>query len=298
MEIEQAPRRPKTDELPLVRNYSSYREFVRDWFNYKKSLRSGFSYRQFSSRLGLKSPNFMQLVLAGERNLSDELAEKLSELMNLKGAQKNYFLALVHYEQARNPEEKAKLEKLLLAEKRKMVTTQIEKLRAEVLSSWHHMLVRELVFLPNFEPSGEFISRALSGLITPEEGEASIQTLLALELIKMDESGRYQASNLAVDTGDFVFERSLIQESHSQTLKTWGRNLARLNTDEQELGILHIPINSEKIPELRTRIRRFQDELIGWLCEEKNPDRVVQVGTYLIPFAKVAAPNNSADENE
>lgn len=287
MEIEQAPKTQKTDELPLVRNYSSYREFVRDWFNYKKSLRSGFSYRQFSSRLGLRSPNFMQLVLAGERNLSNELAEKLSELMNLKGAQKNYFLALVHFEQAKVPEEKAKFEKLVLAEKRKMVTTQIEKLRVEVLSHWYHMLVRELVFLPNFEASGEFISRALSGLITPEEGEASFQMLLTSGFLKIDENGKYVAADLAVDTGDFVFARSLMQNSHAETLKTWGKNLSKLHPNEQELGILHIPINSEKIPELRARIRRFQDELIGWLCEEKNPDRVVQVGTYLIPFEKI-----------
>ncbi len=287
MEIEKPfPTRSEkpSDEIPLVRNYLSYRTFLCDWFEFKKRHRAGFSYRRFSAVLGLKSPNFMQLVLAGERNLSEELAKKVCEQLGLKGSQKNYFLAIVGYEQAKSQEEKLKFEKLLLIEKRKMVTTHVEKLKTEILSRWYHMLVRELVFLPNFEPSGEFISSALNGLISEQEAEVSIRMLIESGFIEKGENGKYQAKEAALDTGDFIFKRALMQENHSQTLQIWGKNLKDLNTHEQELGLLHIPINSEKIPELRDRIRKFQDEIIGWLCEEKNPDRVVQLGTYLIPY--------------
>lgn len=285
MEIEKLT--PAEASLPLVRNYTSCRAYIRDWFEFKKKHRSGFSYRRFSAVLGLKSPNFMQLVLAGERNISDDLAIKLCEQLGLKGSQKNYFLAMVQYEQAKSSEEREKFEKILLAEKRKMVTSHVDKMKTEILSRWYHMLVRELVFLPNFEPSGEFISSALNGLISVQEAETSFRMLLESGFIERASDGKYVPKDAALDTGDFVFQRDLVREAHSQTLVAWGKNLKELNSNEQELGLLHIPIASEKIPELRERIRKFQDEIIGWLCEEKNPDRVVQLGTYLVPFDKM-----------
>lgn len=104
------------------------------------------------------------------------------------------------------------------------------------------------------------------------------------ELIAQDANGKWLSTEKVLDTGDTTFGRSAMAEHHMATLKMWSENLARFSVTEQELGLLHIPIASGKIPELRQRIRDFQDELIGWLMSESNPDRVVQVGTYLIPF--------------
>jgi hypothetical protein len=52
------------------------------------------------------------------------------------------------------------------------------------------------------------------------------------------------------------------------------------------LGLLHIPIHKNKLPEFKRRIRQFQDEIIGWLQDEKEPTQVAQLGTYLIPVTK------------
>ena len=49
-----------------------------------------------------------------------------------------------------------------------------------------------------------------------------------------------------------------------------------------ERGLLNIPISGTRLEALRERIRAFQDELIGWLQDEREPDRVVQLGLYLI----------------
>jgi len=272
------------DEFPLVRKYSTYREFIRDWSEYKKKQRPGFSYRRFSALLGLKSPNFMQLVILGERNLSDELSAKMCRVMGLKGAQRAYFMALVHFEQARSNEDKERAEKQLLVATKKLVTNPIDKVRDQVVSEWYHMLVRELVLLPSFEPNGEYIAERLNHLITPEEAERSFRMLVQLGMIVQGLDGRFRPEDVAIDTGDYIFSRDQMEKHHGETLVTWGKNLSRLSPKEQELGLLHIPISSDKIPELRERIRKFQDEIVGWLCEETNGDRVVQLGTYMIPF--------------
>ena len=269
---------------PRVRDFQDYRKFVHNWFLFKKSLRSGFSYRQFSSMLGLKSPNYLQLVIQGERNLSDDLAEKFAVLAKLSEGDRIYFCALVRLAHAATDQIAQEAVKQMLVARKKMTTTYLEKVKTEILSHWHHMLVREAVGLKDFEPSGEYISKKLSGLVTPSQAEASLQLLLSAELLVRDQNGKLKAADTVLDTGDGIFSYQMMQQTHGETLKVWGENLARLNPKEQELGLIHIPIASEKIPELRKRIRQFQDEVIGWLESETEADRLVQLGTYLIPF--------------
>jgi uncharacterized protein (TIGR02147 family) len=234
--------------------------------------------------LGLKSPNFLQLVISGQRNLSLEMAARLARLMHLTQPERAYFLSLMQIEIAKGNEAKAEAERDRQIALRKLVSSPLTRLQEKVFSRWHHMLVRELVFLKDFEPSGEYISRHLNGLLSPVEGEESLQLLLKLGFLKHGKNGKLEAAEPVIDTGDSTFTHTCMQKHHGETLVTWGKNLAKLNSAEQELGLLHIPIASEKMPELKTRIRRFQDEIIGWLQSETNADRVVQLGTYLIPF--------------
>lgn len=269
---------------PELPRYQSYRIFLADWFAHKKSLRPGFSYRRFSGLLGLKSPNFLQLVISGQRNLSPELASKLAKTLHFSPAEKSYFVALVRLESARCKSELEEAEKLRRISRRKLLNGPVSQVQERIFMRWHHMLVRELVFLPDFEPSGEYISQQLGGLLTPSEAEESFKLLLRGGFLRREPGGKYRPSEPLVDSGDAVFTHEFMQKHHGETLAVWGKNLAKLPAKNQELGLLHIPIAAEKIPELRRRIRKFQDEIIGWLEAEQNPDQVVQLGTYLISF--------------
>ncbi len=282
MEVEKAFSGPIT--FPSIRDYQEYRKFLKDWFYFKKSLRRGFSYRQFSSLLGLKSPNYLQLVIQGDRNLSEPLADRFAKLAKLSEGDRLYFSALVRLANAKDEGAVKQAEKQILVARKKMTTSYLEKVKTEILSHWYHMLVRESVALKDFEPSGEYISRKLSGLISPEQAEASLQLLVVAGLLNKGPEGRLYAVDQVLDTGDGIFSFQMMHKTHGETLMEWGRNLSQLNPKEQELGLIHIPISSQKIPELRKRIRQFQDEIIGWLGNEDEADRLVQLGTYLIPF--------------
>jgi uncharacterized protein (TIGR02147 family) len=270
---------------PELKGYQSYRAFLKDWYEFKKGLRPGFSYRRFSQILGLKSPNFLQLVISNQRNLSLPLAAKFCRLNHFSAPERAYFLALVQFEDAGSEKDKTEAEKSRRIALRKLITNPMAKDQEEVFSRWHHMLVRELVFLPDFEPSGNYISRRLSGLLTPEEAEESLAMLKRSGFLVV-RNGRLVPAEPVLDSGNSVFTHEQMQRHHGETLVKWGKNLEKLDPPNQELGLLHIPISSDKIGELKKRIRRFQDEIIGWLESEPNPDRVVQLGTYLIPFEK------------
>jgi uncharacterized protein (TIGR02147 family) len=61
-----------------VFEYLDYRAFLRDIYLAKKAERRGFSFRAFSRRANLRSPNYLKLVMDGERNLSRAMAERFA----------------------------------------------------------------------------------------------------------------------------------------------------------------------------------------------------------------------------
>src|SRR5437868_3603521 len=89
---------------PQILSYRNYRQFISDSYHFKKSLRAGFSFRRFSQMVGIRSPNYLQLVIQGKRNLSSEMAERVAKTLSLLGQEKRYFVALVALENAKGEE--------------------------------------------------------------------------------------------------------------------------------------------------------------------------------------------------
>jgi len=273
---------------PEVAQYKCYRTFLHDFFNYKKSLRSGFSYRQFAGLVGLKSPNYLQLVIQGKRNLTETTGERLAEALKLKKNEIRYFVALINLENAETPEERQKAEKNIFAASTKLRSRVMSEDQHEVLAQWYHLLVRELVFLQDFEPSGEYIARKLKNVISEEQAEESFRLLLRTRYISVID-GKYSATDPILDTGMDIFNHPFMQEVHAKMLRTWAEKIDHLGYREQELSVLNIPLPKHKIPELQEKIRRFQDEIIGWaeaVQKQADTNEIVQLGTYLMSYAE------------
>lgn len=270
--------------FPLIEQYRDYRKFLSDYYAYKKTQRTGFSFRQFAQKSGLKSPNYLQLVMKGERNLSEELADAVACAMNLSVSQKKYFVSLVRQENAKTDDELAKAKEESLVSLKKLVAKYIHKEKEKVLTDWHYLLIRELVVLPDFEPTGSYISQKLQNLISPEAGELALRILLDAGFLKADGSV-WTIVDPILDTGDTLFTDDLIKKYHSKNLKIWSENLELWDSKDLELGVLNLSLPASKIPELKEKIRDFQDQILGWLQYETKNDSVVQVGVYMIPHA-------------
>jgi uncharacterized protein (TIGR02147 family) len=269
---------------PRVVDYQDYREFLQAFYTYKKKANKSFSYRKFSQISGIKSSNFLMLVMQKRRNLSAKIATPVAKAMKLSRAESAYFVSLVKLEQAKDGEDREKFDREKKIAVRKIMTKILPTEKHRYLSTWYYPLVRELAFLPHFRPEAQWVSDKLQKMITIDQAEKAIKLLIDLGLWKINR-GKIEVHDLVLDTGDDspVFRADVVVPIHNDTLMAWTKILDRIPAEERELGLIHIPINSEKIPELKKRILRFQDELIGWLQDEKNPTQVVQVGTYLVP---------------
>lgn len=271
--------------VPRVGEYQDYRRFLGDFFDYKKSLKKGFSYRRFSQLCGLKSPNYLQLVIRGQRTLTVDTAKSVAKAVKLDAAETKYFLAMVRRESAFSAEDMRQAEKDLFRAVRGLKQNFVDPAEHKIFESWHYFAVRELALLKDFEPGGEYISSRLSGLITPAQAEDVLKYLIDRGYL-VNDGGRYQPKDPVLDCGNDLFMHAQMQKFHRSVLETWARNLEKLDSKRQELGLLNIPVPQEKIPELRRKMRQFQDEVIGWVQSFEGNDTLVQLGTYLMVFEK------------
>ena len=270
-------------EINSILQHTDYRGYLRSFFAARKRTNPRFSFRGFSLLVGFKSPNYLQMILDGQRNLSLETAAEMAPRLKLSPGERDYFLALVKHANAHNENEREEAERARLVALKKIVSRDIPAAKKEIFSRWHHLLVRELFLLPGAQKSPEWIVTKLGGIISGAEAAHSLEILCKCGFLTPTEDS-YLPSEPVLDTDDTKMQGAYMREFHAQTLRMWAQNLDVLPPREQELGVLNIPISLGKIPELRRRIRRFQDEIIGFVQDEGEADRVVQLGTYLIAF--------------
>jgi uncharacterized protein (TIGR02147 family) len=93
-------------ETGAIYLYSDFRQFLRDYHAYHKANTRGHSFRAFAKAAGFSSPNFIKLVMDGEKNLAGESAVHLAGAMGLDAAASAYFQDLVAFSQARDVDAK------------------------------------------------------------------------------------------------------------------------------------------------------------------------------------------------
>jgi uncharacterized protein (TIGR02147 family) len=279
---------------PDVTAYTCYRRLLDDHFQAKRARRPGLTHRRFAGLAGFKSPNYLQLVINGQRNLSPEAAPRVGQALGLSPAEVGYFVALVFSSGARTEHERQSADKSLHAARRELTTKRLVAAQRDVLGKWHHLVIRELASLPDFEESGAWISARLGGRVDAPMAEESLALLVRAGLLSRSSSGRLAATDPVVDTGDDYckdaspgHERTIL-ELHLQVLTLWGALIKTLAPSERDLSFLNLPLDAARLPELKERIRAFEDDIIGWAQQHTHPTEVYQLGFSLFPLTRSA----------
>jgi uncharacterized protein (TIGR02147 family) len=273
-------------ELAPIGSFKNYRDYLRALYAAKKLSNARFSFRRFASVAGFRSPNYLQMILDGKRNLSSDTAVTLASRLKLPGGEREYFVALVKLENASNDNERNAAERARLVALKRILTKDIPAAQKEVFGRWFYLLVRELFLIPGAKADARWVRARLGDCISEAEAEHALDVLRRTGFLVATASG-LKPTEPVMETNELELQAALMRDFHAETLKVWSQNLEKLGPRDQELGVLNIPLNSSKLPELRRRIRQFQDEIIGWVQDETEADRVVQLGTYMIPFPKV-----------
>ncbi len=271
--------------MPNIYSYINYRTYLKDWYEEKKAANPKFSYRVMARLAGFASPNFLKLVMMGQRNLSKDGIGKVSEALHLKVKDDKFFETLVQFNQCQTREEKEQFYNQLCLFKAFSSIQKIETDSYEYLSSWYHVAIREIIALPDFKEDPAWIVKRLRKLVSEKEVKKSLAILLDLGLIERDESGALKQTSKNLATEPEVLDLS-IANFHDNMIALAADSI---DTDPgtRDISSVTVPIDHKTYQEARRRIQDFRKELNVLLSSCKSPDAVYQINFQIFGLTDV-----------
>ena len=274
--------------------YLDYREFLRDLYARKKATDRGFSHRAFSKRAGLRSTNYLHLVMQGKRNLSPEMAVSFARGCGLVENEATYFCELVTFTQANTTDERNQAYDRLARHRQFRSVHQLGVAQAAYHSSWYMPAIRELAQREDFRGEDPaWIARTLEPAISPLEARSALATLLELGLLAKDESGRIRQADELVTTGPGPLGHHVVNY-HRAMLARASEAIDRIPREEREISSVTLCVSHDTLLRLKARIREFRRELLQLAELEGEPERVVQINFQLFPLSKKEDPKDAS----
>ncbi len=289
------PKKPATAQrCPIdVFRYHDYRAFLSDFYAAKKRRGRGFSYRAFSRAAGLGAPNYLKLVISGQRNLTSAMAERFAATCGLGREASDYFVTLVAFNQANNTDDRNQHYQRLTSFRRYRRAQKLELAEAAYHSTWYLPAIRELCLSEHFRQDAEWIAASMWPPIKPAEARAALDTLLELGLLQRDESGKLRPKARVVSTGAQTAGMHL-RNYHAEMMAHATAAMENVPAAQRDISSITMCVDPKVLPDLKDRIARFRRELVE-LCESgTRASQVVQINLQLFPLTHDVNPTTPA----
>lgn len=278
-----------------VFDYVDYRLFLREHYLAQKAHSRAFSHRAFSRRAGLRSSNYLSLVMKGARDLSSEMAPRFARACGLTKGEADFFCELVAYGQAKSTEEKQRAQERLARFRQFRAAHRLLDEQTAYHANWYMPAIRELVSLPSFREEPKWIASHLEPTIGERQAQEALETLQRLGLLVRDARGRLRQAQALLTTGSgplghqiFVYHQAMIDLAK--------RALDELPREDRDISSLTLALSADALPLLKRRLAELRQELLQLAELERAPERVVQLNLQLFPLSRRASPSAASVE--
>jgi uncharacterized protein (TIGR02147 family) len=241
------------------------------------------SLRAFSRRVGLRSPNYLKLVMDGDRNLTPELALRFAEACGLSGDAVDYFCTLVLFNQAKSAKERDLHYGRIKSFRRYRDTHKLDLAQAAYHAEWYIPAIRELVVRADFVDDPKWIAKALLPAISAPQARKALAVLCELGLLVRDARGRLVQTEPLVGTGQGPLGHH-VARFHRTMMQLAAESLDRVPREDREIGALTLCISDAQMRALKRDLERFEQELLQRYGAE-DAERVVQVNFQMFPLS-------------
>jgi uncharacterized protein (TIGR02147 family) len=274
------------DWAPDIFVYSDYRKFLADYYAAAKEHHPAFSYRYFARRAGYTSPNFLKLVIDGQRNLSSDSVDKFARALKLTPSERRFFGRLVAFNQAETQDEKNQAWERVSASHRFRKARRLDRAYFEYLSRWYNPAIREMAARADFREDPQWIAQQLVPPIQPSQAQACLELLLELGLLVRDDTGRLQRGQPSLTTGHEVTGLG-IRNYHAQMLERARESMTLVPADKRDISALTVCVQPGTVPELKRRIHEFREVMLDRCDRDEDGRAVYQLTIQLFPLTKV-----------
>lgn len=271
--------------LPFIFKYICYRSFLSDYYRWHKLNTSGYSYRAMAESLGFSSPNFLKLVIDGERNLGKESLEKVTRGMSFNKLETEYFSYLVSFAQAKNTLDKNYYYSLLAAIRSNSNTASVAPEQYEFFSKWYHPAIRELVAGMRHPLDYDALSNTLRNKVSVSLVKKSVALLICLDLLRINQDNHYEHASPVINIEN-EFKTFAVRNYHKDIL-----DIARIAIDEieplqRENSHAIIKTSQEGFLKIKKRIQDFKEEILQLAADDQSSNNIYHVNLQLYPITK------------
>ncbi len=270
---------------PSIFQYSDYRAFLRDHFAYLKATNASYSFRTFSRLAGFSSPNFLQLVYDGKRNLSHESVERVAGAFRLTKSETSFLDSLVRFNQAYTTEEKNEQFERMLQHRQYRKIRMIVPDQFEYYSKPYHIALRELVDTADFREDPHWIAERLRHQVSEKEVREGIELLLKLGFLRRV-NGKLSLAESSMSTSPEVSSLA-VSNYHKEMLRMADEALDSVAATDRDISSVTVAVSSQQMKELKRRVTEFRNSLLSWLDSSKeNKNEVLQINLQVFPLSR------------
>lgn len=268
-----------------IYSYTNFRKLLEDYYEQEKEKApEKFSFRFFARRAGFSSPNFLQLVMKGKRNLGHESIHRFARVMGLNKRETHFFESLVLFNQSSDPKERTMALEKVISFREYRNSKKLFAKQYEYFSRWYYPVIREMVNLKDFRPDAIWIARRLKPSITSIEAGQALRCLEQLKLISRDSKGSLRQTDQNLKTEEEIASTALMK-FHQEMI---GHGLASLNqpSAEREISSLTMSLSSNQFQQVKQKIREFHGEIQKLIASDGggDPDKICQLNFQLFPL--------------
>lgn len=271
--------------LPNIFEYIDYRRWLGDVYQAARAENPAFSYRWFARRAGYSSPNFLKLVIDGQRNLSDDSVARFASVLELDDAERRFFTDLVAFAQADDADDRNAAWDRIASSRRFRSARRIDRDWVEYLSRWYYPVIREMAARPDFSDDPAWIASRVLPAITTAQAREAIELLVGLGLIVRNDDGRWSRGEPSITTGHEV-RGFAAGNYHRQMLERAAAAIDLVERERRDLSALTVCVSPETAAEVKRRIHAFRESILE-LCD-RDPDGsvVYQLNIQLFPLTR------------
>ena len=258
---------PEIISGPNLDDYMDFRKFLADWYQYrrelsKKDLRP-YSYSVFSAAANIKSPNYLKMIIEGQRNLSEDMILKFAKALGFHKDQADEFRLLALFGQATDPAERNFFLKEL-SEFRvllKLRTGEIDKKMMDKVPGWIGWILYSMMDQEGVEFKAEKLRELLRGKASADEIQEAMQLLINSGEVSQDaETGKLTKLRNLIDTPDDI-PVALVRKLQSQLMYLGLESLYQDSPTEREFGALTLALTKAEFEELKFKLRQMRKQI-------------------------------------
>ncbi len=268
-----------------VFDYLDYRAYLKDYYVAKKAISRAFSHRAFSRKVGVRTPNHLKRVMDGERNLTAEMATRYAKALHLDGDHAAYFCDLTAFNQASSTSARNAAYERLTGFRGYRSAHKLDMAHAAYHSMWYLPAIREMALRRDFQGTAEWIAQHLMPVITLEEAQTALDTLLKLGLLERNDAGEVIQTNGTVSTGAET-QGLHIGNYHRTMMNRAAASIDLVPAPDRDISSLTLCLGPTGLHRIKERLRRLRQELLA-LAEQEEDEaiQVIQLNLQLFPLS-------------